>query len=428
MKRISIIIGLVVLSALMMWAYFSHQKSNGTPAPTTVNLETPPTTIAVTPLAADVSLLGAAQGVWNVIASTSNVSDGSKVKTSPDGRAIIAREATIISSLDNNTEVTLNFSSDKKQSHLALTLGRIWSKVGRALEQDEQFEVYTPTMVAAVRGTSFGVSLDPKRSLIVTEGTVWITRRNPQTGEQLASSTIAVPAGNKVEDDGVHFLVRPFTVADKDDWYKQNNPEPGAPPPKNSIEQFIQTHPVTTPPLSPGAIPATVVSPAPAPVISSVSPRQFDTTSVTVVRVSGTNLDSVTKVLLNKKPVEFSITNVGVVVISTTEFRDGLGTYDVSLTSPTGTATLNGAFTLRGVTPVIAISRSTFAYDETQTGYIYVYGTNLDSADTVLIAGQSAKFEVVSSSELRVSYARLSASVSVEVRAGTQSVKGTVSP
>ena len=427
MKRISIILGVVVLLALMMWAYFSLQKSNGMPAPATVSLQTPPVTVAVTPLAADVSLLSDSQGEWNLIASTSNASDGTKVKTSADGRAIIAREATIISSLDNNTEVTLNFSPNKKQSHLALALGKIWSKVGRALEKDEQFEVYTPTMVAAVRGTSFGVSLDPKRSLIVSEGTVWITRRNPQTGEQLASSTIAVPAGNVVEDDGVHFLVRPITATDKDDWYKQNNPDSGSPPPKNSIEQFIQTHPVV-----PGTTPTSIVSQTPAgvsaPVISSVSPKQFDSTSVSVVRISGKNLDSVTRVLLNNKPVDFSLTSIGVVVINTTEFRDGLGTYDLSLTSPGGTATLNGAFTLQAAPPVIAISRITFAYDAIQTGYIYVYGANLDIADTVLVEGRSNKFEIISSTELRVAYAQLAAAASVEVRAGTQQVRGTVNP
>lgn len=426
MKRLCIGLGILLLFVVVFGVYWLRHSD--------ISKETPPPTpvaspmVAVTPLSADVSLLAAdAQSPWVVIASTTSASDGSTVKTSSDGRAIVAREATIISSLDNNTELTLNFGPDKKQSHFTLIAGKIWSKVARALEQDEVFEIYTPTMVAAVRGTSFGVSLDPKRSLIVSEGTVWISRRDAQTGEIVASSTIAVSAGYAVEDDGTHFIVRPISADDRNDWYLENNPEPGTPTPKNSLDQFIKD--ATTAPIietSPITNSPPVITQSPT--ISSVSPRQFDPRTVSIVRITGGNLAAVTSVLLNKKSTEFAVTNVGVIVINTTEFIDGDGSYDLEVASPAGTALLKSAFTVQSTVSSLSITRTLFAIDQTQATYIDIQGTGLDRVDAVLVAGEPMSFGVLSSSELKVPYPRSDTAVSVEVHAGTQQATSKVAP
>lgn len=349
MKRILILLIVMAFFAVIGRMVFLQQESTPAPAPVSENKgEVQSATVAVTPLSAEVSLLsGTATTTWNVIASTSDAYDGSHVKTSANGRAIITRESDIISSLDNNSEVTISLSPDKKRSQIVIVAGKIWSKVGRALEQDEQFEVYTPTMVAAVRGTSFGVSLNPKRSLIVAEGTVWISRRDAQTGERVASSTIAVSAGNTVEDNGIDFLVRPILPDDRDEWYTFNTREVDAPVYNNIPGSVSENNTSSSPDVeTPVSVPVVTVS---LPEVSSVSPSSFDPQAVSNVRIIGKNLNGVTQVSLNKKSAEFSITPVGVIVIRTTEFRDGDGSYDLAVISPLKTITLPNAFTVQAV-------------------------------------------------------------------------------
>ena len=423
MKYAYVLVGLV-LAALAGWIYFANQTDQSTQDVTLE--ETVSKTAAVMPLSAEVSV--GVFDTWNVIATTSTVEDGAEVKTSADGRAIVSVETSIISSLDNNSEMTIHLSSDKEQSQLAITAGAVWSKVARALEQDEVFEVYTPTMVAAVRGTSFGVSLNPKRSLVVTEGIVWVTRRNPTTAERIATSTIEVTAGNTVEDDGVHFIVRPSTPADRDTWYYLNNPKPEDTDAVSILDTFVP--PVVTTP-APVTIPS---SPTPAPVaasgptISSVSPQRFDPKTIDKIRVSGEHLREVTEVRLNNKPVEFIVTSVGVVVIDTSEFREGYKAYDLAITSPSGTATKRNAFILEEEEINLEITNTSFTYDQSQASYIYIRGPGMRGVDTVLIDNQSTQFEITSDTELRVAYPFLETTKSVEVRADGQSARGTVSP
>ena len=420
MKYVYVALGVIALVAVAGRLYLGSMQTE--PLPETVTGDVAQRTVAVMPLSADVSLSGGTDS-WSVIATTSVAGDGTKVKTSADGRAIVSIEVEIISSLDNNSEITIELGTDSKRSQLAITAGAVWSKVARALEQDEVFEVYTPTMVAAVRGTSFGVSLNPKRSLVVTEGKVWVTRRSPVTGERISTSTIEVTAGNTVEDDGKQFLVRPTTPADRDEWYYLNNPKPEDASAVSILDQFVPPV-VTTPP--PTQNPAPTESKAP--IISSVSPRRFDPRTLDKVRISGENLNAVTAVWLNGSPAEFSVTGMGVMVIETSEFRDGYETYDLKVTSPAGTATQNNAFSLEVEEIDLEITSTSFTYDQSQTSYIYVRGPGMGEVDTLLINNQTNQFEILSDTELRAPYPFLETTASVEVRADGQSANGSVSP
>jgi hypothetical protein len=425
MKYVYVTLGAVSLLAAASWVYLENIHIE--PVSETTAADTlPDRTVAVMPLSADVSLGGVTEaGLWNVIATTSVAKDGTKVKTSADGRAIVSTDKDIISSLDNNSEMTIELGVDKKQSRLAIVSGSVWSKVARALEQDEVFEVYTPTMVAAVRGTSFGVSLNPKRSLIVTEGIVWVTRRNPETGERVDSSTFEVPAGNTVEDDGKDFVVRPTTSADKDQWYFLNNPAPEDSGAVSILDRFVPPAATIPAPASDSA-PSNPVS-AQTPSISSVSPQRFDPKTLDKVRVSGEYLSAVTQVWLNDKAVEFLVTQTGVLVIDTDEFRDGYNTYDLKITSPAGTATKGNAFVLEEEEIDLVITSAVFDYGQSQTPYIYVRGPGMGAVDTVLINNQTASFEIVSDTELRVAYPYMETTTNVEVRVGGQSAQSTVS-
>lgn len=420
--------GLILVIGLTSWLYISKNESGQ-------NLEGKDAVqaashVKVTPLSADVSIsLDLNEG--SVITEPKDVSDGSTVKTSADGRAIIANDESIISSLDNNSEITLALSDGKKKSSMALIKGRVWSKIARALEQDEVFEVYTPTMVAAARGTSFGVSLDKKRTLIVIEGIVYVVRRDPQTGERIIGSGIEVPAGNTLEDDGVNFTLHISSPQDKDDWYNEHNlvveteqVSSTKAPVSNNTNPNPATNPVNNPvTATTNGIPVTVGPPS----IASVSPDRFDYETESNIRISGDNLSSATELLFNGLPVEFTVTNTGLLVVSTSELRDGYDTYDVKVTTPTGTDTRINAFEneFQGVN--LSIREAVLEYGQTQNTYIAIRGVGMDAVDTVILDGQILPFILISSTELNVDYNYTSGSIPVEIRAGNQSATGTVS-
>ncbi len=95
--------------------------------------------------------------------------------------------------------------------------GQIWSRLERALEQDEQYEVYTPTLVAAVRGTSFGTEVrNGVEKFIVGEGSVEVWRGDAADEVQL------VTAGNTAELAAGEIVVRPTTAAERDAWYEEH--------------------------------------------------------------------------------------------------------------------------------------------------------------------------------------------------------------
>ena len=422
--------GLLIVIAVALFLY-QNIKKNEPPVIEDIKPETVATAL-VTPLALDVSLAAPGTTNFTLIATTTPVSDGSSIKTSASGRAIVARESAILSSLDNSTEITLNLTPDKKESKINLLVGKVWSRVGRALEQDETFSVYTPTMVAAVRGTSFGVTLEPNRSLMVTEGTVYATQRNKETGELIASSTVAVMAGFVLEDDGTTFKIRPLTDKDKDEWYQLHTVEttkveagrPGGTTAPTVFETFNQLVSSTPPPAAtPGG---TTPTPDTTPNISSVTPKRFDPAQVDVVRVYGTNLSSTKEIRLNGAVAEFLITSAGVVVVNTSEFRDGYKSYDLTLTTAGGTDTVPAAFIMEQATVQLSISSASFTYDQSQNQLIVIRGSGFKQTDAVRVQNEPMQFTVVSDSEIRVPYATPETTVTVEVTASGQTARATV--
>lgn len=432
MKYVYGMLGVGVILAVASWLYFSTNK------PVAPNPEAPLlASVQVNPLADDVSLTSSDSGESLVITTEQTATDGSIVQTSADGRAIITRESSIISSLDNNTEITINLSPDKKESRLALSAGRIWSKIARALEQDEVFEVYTPTMVAAVRGTSFGVSLDPKRSLIVTEGTVYASRRNPETGELIVGTTIAVTVGNTVEDDGKEFTIRATTEADKDTWFSENNPdsnelEASAVPLSNPSFNTSTAPPNTTTTPTPTLTPTNTSSPPVTtnnlPTISAVSPRQFAIDSNNQIRIEGNNLNSTQEVLFNGAVVEFIITSTGMVVVESSEVRDGTGSYTVTINTTAGSVSRQNAFTVEEPLANLSITSAQMTFDQLQNSVIVVTGTDLDIVTTALVNGIQTGFTATSASRLEIPYAFSEATLNLELRGGGQTASANVSP
>lgn len=89
------------------------------------------------------------------------------IKVSKDSRvSIILKDSSVIR-LDETTEVEvgqLSYQGQKiKNATFKLLTGRLWSRVV-PLEQNGNFEVETPTIVATVRGTSFNTTYSPEIS------------------------------------------------------------------------------------------------------------------------------------------------------------------------------------------------------------------------------------------------------------------------
>ena len=141
--------------------------------------------------------------------------------------SIVLKDSSVIR-LDENTEVEvgeLTYQGQKiKDATFKLITGRLWSRVA-PLEQNGNFEVETPTIVASIRGTSFnttylkeitGVYVDRKKVDV-------LLKRNSET--QIVPEPLVLRMRNEnIEED---FKKGPQIPDPKyfDDWIKFNQEE-----------------------------------------------------------------------------------------------------------------------------------------------------------------------------------------------------------
>lgn len=78
---------------------------------------------------------------------------GTFIKTSDSGAQILLEDNSLIS-LDANTEIQINFSDTG--TDLLQLAGNTWHRIEK-LTSGEGYQVETPNLLAAVRGTEFGV-------------------------------------------------------------------------------------------------------------------------------------------------------------------------------------------------------------------------------------------------------------------------------
>ncbi len=451
MKYLYGIIGLLVVAAA---GYFYSNQNPGTEA-TVVDNNVRAT---LSPLSADVSVTSELDPeAWKVVTEERAIKDGSSVRTSPEGRALVRSDATIVTALDSNTEVVVNLTPDGKKTKVEIATGKTWSKVERALEQDEVYEVYTPTMVAAVRGTSFGVEVTKDgEKLTVTEGVVAATS---STGQFFTIET-----GNTLELRDDVFNLRPTTPEDQDIWYFEHNPEPepgdmvqidppqliipidGPSEPVACTQDVMQCPdgsfvsrvapacafaacPVIEEPLActeeakicpdgssvvregpqcefaacpeieePEATPLT---------LEEVNPDTFDSALEDRLVFYGTGFENLQTVELNGNEAEFKVTKDTVFTVNTSELRDGYDTYDVTIRSETESFTLEDAFEneetdIEEELVLIIENVSEFIDSLQEESYLIVTGPGMDLVDTVLVNGDNAEFGLFSDTELHV--------------------------
>lgn len=84
--------------------------------------------------------------------------DGDRIETGEDGRAELSFDGEGIVTVDPDTDVAVS-SLHQGRTELMLKAGALVSKL-KTLLQGRRFAVRTPTAVAAVRGTEFGVEVE----------------------------------------------------------------------------------------------------------------------------------------------------------------------------------------------------------------------------------------------------------------------------
>lgn len=111
-----------------------------------------------------------------------------------------------------------NTSTKAEESRLHVDFGKIWVRLRKAITGRSKFEVETPTVVAAARGTVFSVAVarDGSTEIQVWEGEVAVTGRDgAATTLTKGSSTAIAPGQQAAETD-------PLSPEDQDEWRRHS--------------------------------------------------------------------------------------------------------------------------------------------------------------------------------------------------------------
>ncbi|HMO78428.1 MAG TPA: FecR family protein [Candidatus Paceibacterota bacterium] len=391
MKKV-VLAGAGVIVLLGLGLMFLEPKAE---VPTELQTETKSAALLLHPLATDVSV-GDAAASWRVIDVETKVVNGDRIKTSASGRALITQDSDIVTSIDNNSELVVEVGEDNKSTILKLAAGQTWTKINRALEQDEVYEVHTPTIVAAVRGTSFGVKTDPASQITVTEGTVWASLIDEATGEIDPTTTVAVLAGKIVIYVDGKLEVRDIEDKDKGDWYYEHNPEEEE---KNSdtdskakekeVDVVTEEASNNREEQNDEAVP---VMPKKV-TVTSVSPKVLDQ-KIPGGRLTlrGEFLGEVEKITVDRRVVEFTLTSASVIVINGAELPDKEGTYDITLYYKGEELFLREAFSVVNSEVGLKIESAAAGQTESPEDFIELKGTGFSKVKTVFVNGKTNEF------------------------------------
>lgn len=129
------------------------------------------------------------------------LAEGDMVKTGAQGEAEILLADGAIIRLANNTEVQINQATLdslwEQNVNVSLNKGKIWFRIIKIFDDGSSWEVETPTVVATVRGTAFGVEVSGADDvdLLVAESEVFVTEKNSRAA---AKQAVAV-AGQRMQ-------------------------------------------------------------------------------------------------------------------------------------------------------------------------------------------------------------------------------------
>lgn len=130
----------------------------------------------------EVSFKGKSGEYTPITTEEQEIPNGSFVKTGEDGLAHVVLPDESMISLSSNTEMQVNYGGP---TDVFQTLGNAWFRVQKVAGREE-FTVETPTTVATVRGTIFGVERSGDDEVVyVTEDKVEIAQLQEEDGKKV---------------------------------------------------------------------------------------------------------------------------------------------------------------------------------------------------------------------------------------------------
>lgn len=143
-------------------------------------------------LKGDVEVRRKDSDLWNPIRLNEKISPGDTIKTGDEGAAEITFEDSTALYIKSATELEVKRTA-KKGAFLLIReffqrAGRTISRLKAAMGGDSRFRIYTPSAVAAARGTEFRVSVDEQETTRaeILQGTINVEAKSEQ---------VAVPEG-----------------------------------------------------------------------------------------------------------------------------------------------------------------------------------------------------------------------------------------
>ncbi|MCI0619811.1 FecR family protein [Candidatus Wolfebacteria bacterium] len=295
----------------------------------------------LTVLSAALSVRATSSVSFTAATSSMELFPGAIVRTDDTGRALIEAPGTSITVVGENTELTVA-AGDAGRTALALHTGNLWSRIEKSLEQGEFYEIETQHAVAAVRGTSFGTNASAaSTSILVTENSVDVIQKNPETGERLPNTLETVEAGSKATvsfTDGI--IIEPLSPEDtSSEWFGFNNPDFAEPPAEIDTEFAM-------PPAEPD------ISPPPPLTLIQVNPSAAVLGEEDNIVLTGSGFTDVTEVFVGSQSIaEFFIPQDSTLYFDA-RLLNSAGTFDVSVVNAAGVrATLSDALSVAEPSP-----------------------------------------------------------------------------
>lgn len=355
---IAVALIICILIALGIWKFGTKTK----PSENIISVPAVETPVTVTPLEPTVSVTKATSATFSEITEATKTNVGSKIKTGSEGRALIESSSAHQTLVDYNTEITISDDSkNEKKTKIALSSGAVWARLAKVFDSGEYYEVKTGNAVATVRGTSFGVWYkDGVTTVSVTEGSIYLSAIDRETGSIIPNNEVIVKAGEKATvDKNGKIIISKITSADKKEpWYIYNNPEDKTTvtvKPKTATPTVTPTPPTNTPVTPP------VATPAPTPfVITNIVPTTANNGAGTIVTLRGDGFQKLKSIVMGR----ISITNYKIVSPTSIQIMtDGLptGTFNISIVDINNNiSTASSQLTITQAPPTTAPTTNTF--------------------------------------------------------------------
>ena len=150
---------------------------------------------------------------FQAVTTQTNVDENDIIKTGPDSSAQLIIYESVLITLESNTQVTL---ADLKKDNIQVSqqAGSTWNKFTK-LNGVTGYTLTTPTSVAAVRGTEFGLNND---RLIVAEGTVALDAQGQKldvAGDEKAEISTHGAQKKELTSDDMEYMITRLEIQRK---------------------------------------------------------------------------------------------------------------------------------------------------------------------------------------------------------------------